>query len=76
MGHDVDMDIATEIKATIERVNRLKACMGENVIDIERVRLKRELKAARDRMTTDQWNGFMRELVSALARREEESCCD
>lgn len=57
------------LNRTLARINRLRAARNGRVVDLERVRLQRELKALPGRLGPEGWQGFLQELVTALANR-------
>jgi hypothetical protein len=63
------MELTDDLRSAIAHLDRLKPPIGDNVIDLERARLQRELRAARARMSEGEWEAFTRGLVSELAGR-------
>lgn len=58
-----------DLRNVIARLDRLKPPTGGNVIDLERVRLQREMRAAQALMTEDEREDFARGLISAMVIR-------
>lgn len=54
---------------TLARINRLRAARSGRVVDLERVRLQRELKALPGLLGPEGWRRFLDELVAALVHR-------
>jgi hypothetical protein len=63
------MELSPDLRNAIARIDRLSRPLGDNVIDLERVRFQRELRAARRRMSQAEWDDFTRGLVVELTAR-------
>jgi hypothetical protein len=63
------MEMTNDLRSAIARLDQLKPPTGGNVIDLERVRLQRELRAMQARMSESEWDDFTRGLVTAMAGR-------
>lgn len=60
--------MTTALRAAIARVQRIKP-RTDNVIDLERVRLQREIRALKARLSDDEMEDFARGLIGEMAGR-------
>jgi hypothetical protein len=67
-GRRDDGVMTTDLQTTLARLDRIRP-HPPGVIDLERVRLKRELAALRARLSDSEWQVFLREYANAVAGR-------